>query len=82
MRFKVGDRVIGNGMIGNNLHGTVMGSRMLKITSEYAVEFDRNINGHNCNGLVMDGHGWFCLEEDLIPNNPIIGKSRLEFKWV
>jgi len=76
MRFKVGDRVIENGMG----HGTVMAVYDRK--GNYAIEFDKNIGGHDCNGLTKGGHGWYCLERDLTSTNPTIGNSRLEFKWV
>lgn len=65
-RFSVGDRVVvireagpvKIGMVGTLVHSVE--------TLWYAVEFDENIGGHNCNGKAKEGYGYYLLEQYLV----------------
>lgn len=75
MKFKIGQkvRVISEQCDGKILKGnvgTIVSAKYCNGTwrgyyEKYGVEFDININGHNCKGLSKDGHGWFITEEKL-----------------
>lgn len=62
--LQVGDRVR---MTKHNTgygEGTVRRLPRIDNTS-CAVEFDKNILGHSCDGLARGGYGWFCLPHAL-----------------
>lgn len=52
-KFEVGDRVkhkyFGEGTV-----------KSIYLMFSVAVEFDRDIGGHACNGTCKDHHGWYC----------------------
>ena len=68
-KFKVGDRVVA---LSNSLLANCKGKygRILKIENNYGVEFDENVNGHNCASFGSSifgkvGHCAWLSEEDL-----------------
>lgn len=67
-KFKVGDRVkVKKDTITLN-RNTVGECGTVKelLTDNYcAVEFDKFVGGHDCNGFAKDGHGWNCAEDAL-----------------
>ena len=88
MSLKIGDRVrcsIGNHRV-RGKEGTIVEIRnagMENLKLWYVVGFDEHINGHDCNGRVTPGHGWYinegCLE--LLLYKGTIGRSKLDFVW-
>lgn len=68
-KFKVGDRVKCIRSVGTNnkivnKYGTV---RDVHSDGWCAVEFDVNINGHECGGTIKSGRGWYCPADKLEP---------------
>lgn len=61
MKFKKGDRIIGIGCYdGKNiegLKGTIISDKPLN--SQFAIEFDKHIGGHECGGSGKSGHCWW-----------------------
>ena len=59
--IKKGDRIICSEKIGHDsesgLHGRVVETARLSDT--VGVEFDKNIGGHNSDGLGKQGHCWY-----------------------
>ena len=86
MSFKIGDRVkhinrygVGSqGIVG--LVGTVVTQRGNH--SVYGVEFDKHIEGHDCDGESRMGHGWNVCDDEIVHvEKSTVGKSFLEFNW-
>lgn len=73
--MKVGDRVIGVGKVdGKNidgLEGTIKAIDKDLIRS-FAIEFDKNIDGHSCEGRCKINHGWYVSEGYIKPINETI----------
>lgn len=78
MRFTIGDRVIGCGIMSNfditGLTGTIVCNK--SSLYDYAVDFDEpvidvpgesggTISFHNCSGMAKDHCGYFCMENVL-----------------
>lgn len=67
-KFKVGDRVkVKNDTVTINRRivgkcGTV---KELLTDNYCSVEFDKFVDGHDCNGFAKEGHGWNCVEDVL-----------------
>lgn len=67
--FKVGDRVVCIDVFCDNTlvrgaHGTIRD--VYKNDELFGIEFDKNVNGHGCNGQVKFGHGWWCTSRVLM----------------
>lgn len=64
-KFKVGDRVVGVGVVaGKNIEGLI--GTVVKTQSDgYGIDFDLNIGGHSCSGNARPQHGWFVCESHL-----------------
>lgn len=67
-RFKVGDRVVGVGKYDckniDGLKGRVLGE-IPNWCGDYPVEFDKDINGHDCGELGKSRHCWWVREDHL-----------------
>lgn len=67
-KFKVGDRVkVKKNTVTINRNiveecGTVKKRLM---NNYFAVEFDKFVDGHDCDGFAKEGHGWNCVEDAL-----------------
>ena len=60
MRIPIGGRVETIDLVGNSLLpigsvGTIVGYFGEGV---YKVEWDKDVDGHSCNGLAQIGHGW------------------------
>ena len=63
MTYKIGDRVriTGDRCIGNSLITKGMVGEIIEVkpNGSVCVEFDKNINGHDCLGMGRNGHCWW-----------------------
>ncbi len=62
--FKVGDRVIGTPNAYNLIPGTT-GTVIFIRGGDTSVEFDKYIDGHDCNGKGKDGYCWNCEDYEI-----------------
>lgn len=72
--FDVGDRVVGNGVQNSinlsGLHGVVVAVHDRE--RRYSVCFDEYGDlFHTCGGMTDEGHGWFCDEDVLSPEEDV-----------
>ena len=74
MDFEVGNSVISirdlDTLIGyntNNYTGIIIKIKKSDLSDEifYLVEFDKNIGGHDGNGIGQDGHYWWCRKNQI-----------------
>ena len=67
MSFKIGDRVRVTEVMDKGYSNIKVGDTgTIKSYHLYpAVEFDRNINGHNCSGKTDDEYGWYIVEDQI-----------------
>lgn len=67
-KFKVGDRVKvkkNTVTINKNTVGECGTVKKLLMNNYFAVEFDKFVDGHDCDGFAKEGHGWNCVEDAL-----------------
>lgn len=67
-KFKVGDRVKvkkNTVTINRNTVGECGTVKKLLMNNYFAVEFDKFVDGHDCDGFAKEGHGWNCVEDAL-----------------
>ena len=77
-KFKIGARVIGikdvngKGLVG--LKGTILHNYAFST----AIKWDKDMGGHDCDGLCKDGYGWEVHNRHirLLPQNDIIQKLK------
>ena len=71
--YRIGERVKYIGDMWEGALGTII---CIRRSGSYGVEFDGNVNGHNCDARDIiagssctSGRGWYCQERDIEPTN-------------
>ena len=65
--FKIGDRVLVNGSIDGTTFKNEKGAIIAFESGipPIGIKFDRNIRGHDCDGRVKDGYGYYVYKKNL-----------------
>lgn len=63
--FKIGDKVMPIHGTGHDRKNDIVGTIICTSGSFFGVEFDEDVNGHDCDGMCEHGYGWFHYSDSL-----------------